>query len=38
MGTTRPFLLRHAGLDPVSVAAPFMATLVDVTGLVICFI
>jgi magnesium transporter len=32
-----PFLLRSAGLDPASASAPFVATLVDVTGLVIYF-
>jgi magnesium transporter len=32
-----PFLLRRAGLDPASASAPFVATLVDVTGLVIYF-
>jgi magnesium transporter len=32
-----PFLLRRFGLDPASASAPFVATLVDVTGLVIYF-
>jgi magnesium transporter len=32
-----PFLLRRCGLDPASASAPFVATLVDVTGLVIYF-
>jgi magnesium transporter len=32
-----PFVLRRVGLDPASASAPFVATLVDVTGLVIYF-
>jgi magnesium transporter len=36
-GTMLPFLLRLARLDPASASAPFVATLVDVTGLVIYF-
>jgi magnesium transporter len=32
-----PFILRRAGLDPASASAPFVATLVDVTGLIIYF-
>ena len=32
-----PFVLRRAGFDPASASAPFVATLVDVTGLVIYF-
>ena len=32
-----PFLLKRAGLDPATSSAPFVATLVDVTGLVIYF-
>lgn len=36
-GAMLPFLLRRAGLDPASASAPFVATLVDVTGLVIYF-
>jgi magnesium transporter len=32
-----PFLLRRVGLDPATSSAPFVATLVDVTGLVIYF-
>jgi magnesium transporter len=34
---SRPFLLRRAGFDPATSSAPFVATLVDVTGLVIYF-
>jgi magnesium transporter len=36
-GSMLPFALRRAGLDPASASAPFIATLVDVTGLVIYF-
>jgi magnesium transporter len=36
-GSILPFVLRAAGLDPASASAPFVATLVDVTGLVIYF-
>jgi len=36
-GSMLPFLLRRCGLDPASASAPFFATLVDVTGLVIYF-
>ena len=36
-GSMLPFLLRALGLDPASASAPFVATLVDVTGLVIYF-
>jgi magnesium transporter len=36
-GSLLPFLLRRLGLDPASASAPFVATLVDVTGLVIYF-
>jgi magnesium transporter len=32
-----PFLLRRLGADPASASAPFVATLVDVTGIVIFF-
>jgi hypothetical protein len=32
-----PFILRGCGLDPASASAPFVATLVDVTGLIIYF-
>jgi magnesium transporter len=37
IGSSLPFLLRRLGLDPASASAPFVATLVDVTGLVIYF-
>ena len=36
-GSMLPFLLRKLGFDPASASAPFVATLVDVTGLVIYF-
>ncbi|HEY0970259.1 MAG TPA: magnesium transporter [Gemmatimonadales bacterium] len=36
-GSMLPFILRRAGFDPVTASAPFVATLVDVTGLVIYF-
>jgi len=36
-GSMLPFLLRRVGLDPASASAPFVATLVDVTGLIIYF-
>lgn len=35
--TLLPFLLRRLGFDPAASSAPFVATLVDVTGLVIYF-
>jgi magnesium transporter len=36
-GSMLPFVLRKLGFDPASASAPFVATLVDVTGLVIYF-
>ena len=36
-GSMLPFLLRRVGADPATSSAPFVATLVDVTGLVIYF-
>ena len=36
-GSMLPFLLRRLGLDPASASAPFVATVVDVTGLLIYF-
>jgi magnesium transporter len=36
-GSMLPFLLRRIGADPATSSAPFVATLVDVTGLVIYF-
>ena len=32
-----PFILRRVGADPATSSAPFVATLVDVTGLIIYF-
>jgi len=37
MGSMLPFILKKLGFDPASSSAPFVATLVDVTGLVIYF-
>jgi magnesium transporter len=37
VGSMLPFLLKRLGFDPASASAPFVATLVDVTGLVIYF-
>jgi magnesium transporter len=36
-GSLLPFILHALGFDPASASAPFVATLVDVTGLVIYF-
>ena len=36
-GSMLPFALRRMGFDPATSSAPFVATLVDVTGLVIYF-
>jgi magnesium transporter len=36
-GSMLPFLLKRLGFDPASASAPFVATLVDVTGLIIYF-
>lgn len=36
-GAMLPFVLRRVGFDPASASAPFVATLVDVSGLVIYF-
>jgi magnesium transporter len=37
VGSMLPFVLRRFGFDPATSSAPFVATLVDVTGLVIYF-
>lgn len=37
VGSMLPFALRRLGFDPATSSAPFVATLVDVTGLVIYF-
>ncbi|MFI5215733.1 MAG: magnesium transporter [Candidatus Limnocylindria bacterium] len=37
VGAMLPFLLRGLGFDPASASAPFVATLSDVTGIVIYF-
>jgi len=36
-GSMLPFVLRRCGFDPAVASAPFVATLVDVTGLIIYF-
>lgn len=36
-GSMLPFVLRRLGADPASSSAPFVSTLVDVTGLIIYF-
>lgn len=36
-GSMIPFILKRFGLDPATASAPFVATLVDVTGLIIYF-
>lgn len=36
-GAMMPFLMRRLGFDPASSSAPFVATIVDVTGLVLYF-
>jgi magnesium transporter len=38
IGSMLPFALRRVGLDPASASAPFVATLVDVTGVLIYFL
>ena len=37
MGSMLPLVLKRLGLDPATSSAPFVATLVDVTGLIIYF-
>lgn len=37
VGAMLPFILRKLGADPASSSAPFVSTLVDVTGLIIYF-
>ena len=37
IGSLLPIILRRLGFDPATSSAPFVATLVDVTGLVIYF-
>jgi magnesium transporter len=36
-GSMIPLILKRCGLDPAIASAPFVATLVDVTGLIIYF-
>lgn len=37
MGSMMPLFLKRLGLDPATSSAPFIATMVDVTGLIIYF-
>jgi magnesium transporter len=37
MGSMMPLLLQKLGADPATSSAPFIATMVDVTGLIIYF-
>ncbi len=37
VGSMLPFILRRLGADPASASAPFVATLVDVSGIIIYF-
>ena len=37
VGSLLPFILRRVNIDPAAASAPFVATLVDVTGLIIYF-
>ena len=37
-GSMLPLLLKKMGADPATSSAPFVATMVDVTGLVIYFL
>jgi magnesium transporter len=36
-GSLLPMLLKRLGADPATSSAPFIATLVDVTGIVLLF-
>ena len=36
-GSMLPFVIRRLGFDPASASAPFVATMVDVSGLIIYF-
>lgn len=37
MGSMLPFIIKKLGFDPAASSAPFVATMVDVTGLIIYF-
>jgi len=37
IGSMLPFVLRRLGFDPATSSTPFVATIVDVTGLIIYF-
>ena len=38
VGSCTPLLINRIGLDPTVMAAPLMATLIDITGLTIYFL
>ena len=38
MGSMLPFVIKKLGFDPATSSAPFIATLSDVTGIVIYFV
>jgi magnesium transporter len=38
LGSMLPFLMRRIGADPAATSAPFVATIADVTGLLIYFV
>jgi magnesium transporter len=37
VGSMLPLILRRLGLDPATSSAPFVATFIDVTGILIYF-
>ena len=37
LGCMLPFILKRLGLDPAASSTPFVATLVDVTGIIVYF-
>jgi magnesium transporter len=37
VGSMLPFIAKELGFDPATASAPFVATFVDVTGIVIYF-
>jgi magnesium transporter len=37
LGSMLPFIMRALGVDPASSSTPFVATVVDVTGLLLYF-
>ena len=38
LGSMLPFVMRALGVDPASSSTPFVATIVDVTGLLLYFV